>query len=111
MSRSADHLDGEVSKPLASSEFSSRSVTVAVPLWVQYNPHKLADPVARGVRQRPVRFRNSVEFNLAPQRCHLCPSFWPQARMSPKSCSNACSNPGGIRRHVAAPGGLRPRTR
>ena len=24
-----------------------------------------------------------------------------------KSCSNACSNPGGIRRHVAAPGGLK----
>jgi putative transposase len=49
-------------------------------------------------------------FCLAPQRCHLCPSFWPQARTSPKSCSNAGSNPGGIRRHVAASGGLKPRT-
>ncbi len=38
---------------------------------------------------RAVGFRNSVEFNLAPQRCHLCPSFWPQAQTSPKSCSNA----------------------
>jgi hypothetical protein len=28
-----------------------------------------------------------------------------------KSCSNACSNPGGIRRHVAAPGGLKCRSR
>ena len=27
--------------------------------------------------------------------------FW-----TPKSCSNACSNSGGVRRHVAAPGGL-----
>jgi len=25
-------------------------------------------------------------------------------------CSNACSNPGGIRRHVATPGGLEIRT-
>ncbi len=29
---------------------------------------------------------------------------------SPKSCSNACSNPGGIGRHVAVSGGLKPRT-
>ncbi len=28
------------------------------------------------------------------------------APVSRKSCGNACSNPGGIRRHVAAPGGL-----
>ena len=38
-----------------------------------------------------------------------CSSFWPQGP-SPKSCSNACSNPGGTHRHVAAPGGLKPRT-
>ena len=33
------------------------------------------------------------------------------ARTSPKSWSNACSNPGDIHRHVATPGGLKPRTR
>ena len=30
-------------------------------------------------------------------------------RTAPKSCSNACSNPGGIHRHVATRGGLKPR--
>jgi hypothetical protein len=31
------------------------------------------------------------------------------ARTSPKSCSNPCSNPGGIHRRVATRGGLKPR--
>jgi hypothetical protein len=43
-----------------------------------------------------------------PDLSAACPSFWPQGP-SPKSCSNACSNPGGTHRHVAAPGGLKPR--
>jgi hypothetical protein len=33
------------------------------------------------------------------------------AKTSPKSCSNVCSNPGGIHRHVATRSGLKPRTR
>jgi hypothetical protein len=33
-----------------------------------------------------------------------------RAARSRLPCSNACSNPGGIRRHMAAPGGLKPRT-
>jgi len=51
---------------------------------------------------RRVRFRISA------------PPFGPivlAAKTSPKSCSNACSNPGGIHRHVARRGGLKPRTR
>jgi hypothetical protein len=54
-----------------------------------------------------VGFRNSVEFDFGPQRCH-CAHRSGRKDLRP---SNACSNPGGTHRHVAAPGGLKPRTR